>query len=123
MKAPQFGHSKAKKRGRQGNGKILHGRALPSVARPDSRLPYFHALGLRGGNVLPPDHRVRYIEPATAQYEDGTHGAPVSLHLNHKSANWVNGIKVSGEGPIVTKRYTVVKNSRQVSGNTRQGQS
>jgi hypothetical protein len=111
MKAPQFGHSKGKKRGSQ-SPKIAYGRALARLATPLPRVALFHAIGLRGANVAPPDTHITYNPPNHAQYEDGTTGAPCKLYLHHKSANWDNGVIVSGQGPIVTKRYTVVKNRR-----------
>jgi hypothetical protein len=99
MRAPQYGGNKVKKRGAQS--------ALPPKPKRS------HAVGLRWSNDPLPMHRIRYLPPRQVQYDDGTYGAAVTLHLHHKSADWVDGIKVGGEGPIVSKRYAVVKKSQQ----------
>ena len=95
MRAPQYGHTKGKKRGSQ--------TAMPPKAR------LWHAVGLRGPNEPLPTSTIRYKAPRVALYEDGTYGAPCTLSLHHKGAKWDNGVKVGGEGPTVTKKYTVEK--------------
>lgn len=100
MRAPQYGHSKGKKRGSQ--------TALPAKAR------LWRAVGLRGPNEPLPVHRIRYQPPQTVLYEDGTFGAPCTLTMWHKSATWENGVRVGGEGPTVTKRFSVVRTATAV---------
>jgi hypothetical protein len=97
MRAPQYGHSKGKKRGNQS--------ALPLRPR------LWRAVGLHGLNEPLPSRDIRYQPPKSAIYEDGTVGAPCTLTLWHKSAQWDNGVRVGGEGPTVSKRYTVVRTS------------
>lgn len=101
--APQYGHTKGKKRGAQA--------PRPAVVCHEPGRGLWHAVGLRGPNEPLPTVRVRYKPPRTVLYEDGTYGAPCTLHLNHKSADWVEGKRVSGEGPVISKRYAVVRNS------------
>lgn len=103
MRAPQYGHTKGKKRGKQA--------PQPAVACPLPGRGLWRAVGLHGPNEPLPTRRIAYKAPRTVQYEDGTWGAPVTLHLHHKSAVWEDGKKVSGEGPVVSKRYLAGKTS------------
>lgn len=96
MRAPQYGHSKGKKRGPQ----------APDMPKPS----LWRAVGLRGPNEPLPGRTIRYQPNRTVVYEDGTIGAPCTLTLWHKSAKWDNGVKVANEGPTVTKQYTVRRN-------------
>lgn len=102
MRAPQYGHSKGKRRGSQ--------TALP----PQPRL--WRAVGLRGPNEPLPMGRIRYQPRKDVQYDDGSYGVAVSMSLWHKSAKWDDGVKVGGEGPTASKRYAVVKTRPQVRG-------
>lgn len=111
MRAPQYGHNKGKKRARQAP-KTLAGAALLAL-RPDAKPRLWRAVGLRGPNEPVPTKPYHYHPPQTALYEDGTYGAPCTWHLHHKSANWVDGVKIDGAGEIVTKRFTVVKGQPQ----------
>lgn len=106
MRAPQYGHNKSKKRGAQA--------PRPAIVCHLPGRGMTHAVGLRGGNEPLPTRPIHYIAPKTALYEDGTYGAPCTMSLHHKSATWVDGVKTVGEGPTVTKRYTVVKNKHRL---------
>lgn len=101
MRAPQYGHTKGKKRGNQ--------QPCPPMATPLPGRGMWRAVGLRGPNEPLPSRPIRYQAPKTVQYEDGTFGAPCTMSLHHKSAQWDNGVKVGGEGPTASKRYTVVR--------------
>ena len=106
MRAPQYGHNSSKKRGAQAP-RLAN--AIPAIGRG-----MWHAVGLRGGNEPSPSRPIHYQPVKTALYEDGTYGAPCTLHLHHKSADWSDGLKVGGEGPTVTKRYTAAKTATAV---------
>lgn len=108
MRAPQYGHNRSKKRGAQA--------PLPAVICHMPGRGKWHAVGLRGGNEPLPTRPITYLPNKTAQYEDGTFGAPCTLHLHHKSADWAEGQKVGGEGPTVTKRYRIVRNKHRRQG-------
>jgi hypothetical protein len=97
MRAPQYGHSKGKRRGSQ--------TALPAKPR------LWRALGLRGPNEPLPRHRIRYQQRKEVIYDDGTVGARVTLHLWHKSAK-----AMGGKGPTVMKRYAELENSHRGGG-------
>jgi len=113
MRAPQLGHTKGKKRGKQSPSPVYGAKLLTiGAAMPKPRLS--RAIGLHGPNQPVPSRPIHYKPPKTAQFEDGTYGAPCTLHLHHKGAKWDNGIKVGGEGPVVTKRWVVVQERPQV---------
>jgi len=69
------------------------------------------AVGLHGPNAALPGKRIRYLEPKTVVYSDGTRGAAVLLNMHSKSG--YSGLKVEGQRkrrmPTVTKRYAVAK--------------
>ncbi len=69
------------------------------------------AVGLHGPNAALPTKRIRWLEPKTVVYTDGTRGAAVLLNMHHKSG--YAGLKVEGQRkrrmPTVTKRYAVAK--------------
>ena len=108
MRAPQYGHTKGKKRGSQ--------TPRPAVVCHAPGRGLWRAVGLRGPNEPLGTRAIHYIAPRDVQYEDGTYGAPCTLHLHHKSAVWEDGKRVKGEGPVVSKRYTVRKTSHSSDG-------
>jgi hypothetical protein len=67
------------------------------------------AVGLHGPNAAVAGKRIRYLEPKTVVYSDGTRGAAVLLNMHSKSGYM--GLKVEGQRkrrmPTVTKRYAV----------------
>ena len=69
------------------------------------------AVGLHGPNAAVAGKRIRYLEPKTVVYSDGTRGAAVRLNMHHKSG--YAGLQVEGSRkrrmPTVTKRYAVAK--------------
>ena len=79
--------------------------------RVDASLWGTRAIGLHGPNAALPAKRIRYLEPKTVVYTDGTRGAAVLLSMHHKSG--YAGLKVEGQRkrrmPVVTKRYAVAK--------------
>jgi hypothetical protein len=93
--------------------------------RADASLWGQRAVALAGPNAALPARRVKYRPPRVALYADGTTGAPVTLRRDHKSAYWVDGVRVDQgkrytkdglkpfENIIVTKPYTVVKSSHR----------
>ena len=105
MRAPQYGHSKGKRRGNQAPMGL--GSQYPLKPR------LWRAVGLRHPNEPLPTRRIRYQPRKDVMYEGGTYGAPCTLSLHHKGADWDNGVKVGGEGPTVTKQYAVVRTSHR----------
>ena len=79
--------------------------------RVDASLWGSRAVGLHGPNAALAGKRIRYLEPKTVVYSDGTRGAAVLLNMHHKSG--YRGLKVEGQRkrvmPTVTKRYAVAK--------------
>lgn len=79
--------------------------------RVDASMWGGRAVGLHGPNAAQAGKRIRYLEPKTVVYTDGTRGAAVLLNMHHKSG--YSGLKVEGSRkkrmPTVTKRYAVAK--------------
>lgn len=93
MRAPQYGHNKGKRRGSH---------------KPPAAPKLWRAIGLHGPNQPLPTRRIRYHEPHVQ----------VSLHLFHKSAKEMVNKKRNpdGQGPIISKQHTAVKNTHRHRG-------
>jgi hypothetical protein len=85
-------------------------RAVAVRVRVDASLWGARAVGLHGPNAAVAGKRIRYLEPKTVVYADGTRGSPAVFKMHYKSG--YAGLKVDGTrkkvNPTVTKRFAYV---------------